>query len=629
MERDSEPVVRPYAVWLAALVPFCVYVWTTGASSYWLDSGEFTAAAIDLDIAHPPGHPLNSLWSKPFTLLPLGPLPFRVALAQGTASALALAALCVAFARSLLRVGLDVRAAREQLALGGTWLLASSYAFWFQSVRQEVYALQALLVCVSLERLTRAAELRARGQSDARPFYAAVLALGVGLANHHFISVLGIPAILLELALLSRRLGLRPWLVGLGLALLGLCGYAYLPLRASTLPPMDLGHPLALRELAWVVSAQVYARHVGLAAHQPLGERLLDLVVLIVDNLSWPVLLLALLGLYGLGRRRALWGLGWIWGVTAWVSLVGRALLNEVRGNPDVLGYMMPGFAALVGLALCGVAMMLGVIGRERFTRAVAMGTLLLAPLGFVLQSARASLADFHATDDFDTPRRRELPEGALLVLATPDSVFRHWDGQAVERLRPDVTLLPLPFIGYGASGGVLAARQPELAPLIRAYQEHDRLDVNALRALARTRPVRVEADATETLALYPYLVPEGLLFRLLPTPPALDEVRRAARDRSAAIARLLRELRTSRPPASLLAEEDEETRRKLLWILYVDALYYTSHGALELATTTTELALHIAPETSQLVALYRAIMVERAQRSSEGPIDIRPFLVH
>jgi hypothetical protein len=58
-----------------ALAAFAVYAATASGHGYWLDSGEFTAAAVALDIAHPPSHPLAQLWAKPFTLLPIGPLP--------------------------------------------------------------------------------------------------------------------------------------------------------------------------------------------------------------------------------------------------------------------------------------------------------------------------------------------------------------------------------------------------------------------------------------------------------------------------------------------------------------------------------------------------------------------------
>ena len=57
--RDQR--VRNASFALAVLVPLAAYVATLSGAGFWLDAGELTAAAVDLDIAHPPGHPLASL----------------------------------------------------------------------------------------------------------------------------------------------------------------------------------------------------------------------------------------------------------------------------------------------------------------------------------------------------------------------------------------------------------------------------------------------------------------------------------------------------------------------------------------------------------------------------------------
>src|SRR5690348_6770306 len=73
---------------LAGIVPFALYLSTLNASTYWLDSGEFVEASVNLDIAHPPGHPLTGLYGKLCSLLPFGSLALRVALGQAIAAAL-------------------------------------------------------------------------------------------------------------------------------------------------------------------------------------------------------------------------------------------------------------------------------------------------------------------------------------------------------------------------------------------------------------------------------------------------------------------------------------------------------------------------------------------------------------
>ncbi|MDB4988433.1 MAG: hypothetical protein JWN04_3611 [Myxococcaceae bacterium] len=606
-----------WATYAAAWLPLLVYAYTAAGHGYWLDSPEFTAAAVGLDIPHPPGHPLFSLWSKPFTLLPLGPLPYRVAVGEAVAAALALGAVQVAIARSLARSGLSHVTARSLLSLTATLTLAAAYGFWFQATRAEVYALEAMLVCCALERLTWLA--CSERVDDPRPLYAACLALGFGLANHHLIAILALPALGYALVQLVRARGLAV----LGMSLLagsaGLFCYAYLPLRAATYPLMDLGHPVSWRDFSWVVSAQVYARHIGSEALQPLGERFADLVVILAENFTLPVLPLALLGSYALLRSRRTWPLAYVWLVTVLSSLCGRAWLNPVRGNPDVLGYMMPGFAALLALAATGVATLLAalpstLVGRRILLCAVCLLTL-LGPAQVLREAERASLRSFHASDAVDDLRRRALPSRALVVLVTPDVVFRHWEGEVTEQLRHDVTMLPLPFVGYGGLDGVLAQRQPELRPLLDAYLARGELSDTLLRALARERPVFVELDTSTALPLLPYLVPEGLLFRVLPERPTTDVVVSAGQLRLRNQAELL--LR--------LADDlhDPETSKHLLWIRYVEALYFAWHGALELARASTADGLRLAPRTTQLLALRRALA-----QSSSVPFDVRPFLV-
>jgi hypothetical protein len=557
-----------WAAWLAGALPCAIYVCSAAGHSYWLDSGEFTAASIDLDIAHPPGHPLSALWGRAFCMLPLGPLAFRVAVGQAVASAFAAAALQVAFARTLRVLGQPAGLARTLLALGASWSVAFSYGFWFQAVRAEVYALQGMLICLAIERLVALAEgdlappaehALAAAQShasaaalrDVRPLYAASFYLGLGLANHHFMSVLAMPALAHGLWRALRSHGARAlgWTIGAGA--LGLTTYAYLPLRAAAAPPMDLGHPLGWREFLWVVSARVYARRIGTEATQPMGERFLDLVVILIEHFSYLGLPLALLGLYLSLRKRAWRPLCAVWGVVALISLCGRAWLNPVRANPDVLGYMIPGFAGFVALGLCGLVAVLSALPRA-LQRGAALGlgvlALGLAALQLACTHDEAALASFRATDAFDALRHAQLPADALLITTLPETTFRQWDAEASTRLRADVALLPAPFLNYGLSAEVYARREPALQPLIWHYGRTEELDGAALDRLQHDgRPLLVEADLRTSWPLFPRLLPEGLLYRVLPGPPAPEQLQTAARARAATLARLQAQLGAER----------------------------------------------------------------------------------
>ena len=85
-------------------MPWIAYVATCSAHAYWLDSGEFVAVSVRLDISHPPGHPLSALYGKFWSLLPIGALPLRVAVGQAAASALACVMACRACLALLRRL---------------------------------------------------------------------------------------------------------------------------------------------------------------------------------------------------------------------------------------------------------------------------------------------------------------------------------------------------------------------------------------------------------------------------------------------------------------------------------------------------------------------------------------------
>ena len=75
-------------------------------------------------------------------------------------------------------------------------------------------------------------------------------------------------------------------------------------------------------------------------------------------------------------------------------------------------------------------------------------------------------------------------------------------EAEAVSALRADVTLVPLPFLGYGGTAAVLAARTPEIAPLLDELARTGVLAADRLVALAATRPVFVELDPLQVGSL-------------------------------------------------------------------------------------------------------------------------------
>ncbi|MFK7985604.1 MAG: DUF2723 domain-containing protein [Sandaracinaceae bacterium] len=631
-----DPNVRLVAIALASGVPLVAYIATASAYSFWLDGGELTAQAVHLDIAHPPGHPLAGLVGKLFALLPLGPVPLRVALGQAACAAAAAGFLFSAFDTTVRAIGVARDRAAIPLALGGTWLVACSYAWWFQAVRPEVYALQALLVAIAIERVV--ALEAAWPTLDVRPLYVASLALGLGLANHHLVAFLALPAMAPTLARIYRARGVRPLLFAGGAVLLGLAAYLYLPVRAATGPPANLGDPTDPTRFFWVVSAQVYAHDMGTEAAQPLGERFLDVLSILGRNMGrvWDasdataeaaraltVLGLTFGGAYAILRTPGARRIGVVWALVLVVNLGARAWLGSVRQNPDILGYMMPGVAAVGALLTALLATAVARLGQrpDGTPRAVAV----LVCLGFgVLGVAQirasaedASLASFHATDDFDEPRIRRLPPNAVVVAHRPQTVFRHWDLVASEGARPDVTLVPMPFLGYPGVVDALIERDPEIAALIRGYLLEGELRQPDLQSLAARRPLLVEMDVRVPEELYETLVPSGLYYEVVDGGATDTDVLEAVGPHQATVDVLYSRL-GSREPNRL------ETQGHLVWLHYTDTLYYSALGSRDAARESLGRGLRLTPSSTELVGLGEQL----SDLEAEGPIDISPFVV-
>ena len=76
-----------------------------------------------------------------------------------------------------------------------------------------------------------------------------------------------------------------------------------------------------------------------------------------------------------------------------------------------------------------------------RACKSIALPVLALFNLTYALE--RSSLAEFQATDSVDDQRIRSLPPRSIVIETMPQTVFRHWELDAVERARPDVAQVP------------------------------------------------------------------------------------------------------------------------------------------------------------------------------------------
>jgi len=189
------------------------------------DSAEMQWVPYTLGVLHATGYPLYTLlgwaWSH---AIPTGTVAYRM-----NAFSAVVGAGAVALAYMLARWGNGslVSAAVTALALLASPLL------WSQAVIAEVYALHTLVVISILYLLVRWMQDRQEGRPKADGWLlAAALVGGLGLA-HHRTTLLLAPAALVFVFLVDRTIWRRGrlWLKALGLLLLGLLPYLYIPWR--------------------------------------------------------------------------------------------------------------------------------------------------------------------------------------------------------------------------------------------------------------------------------------------------------------------------------------------------------------------------------------------------------------
>ncbi|MCP5105011.1 MAG: DUF2723 domain-containing protein, partial [bacterium] len=211
-----------------------VYIFTLAPTVYFGDSGELTAAAYNLGIAHPPGYPLYLLLGKLFMLLvPFGDPAMRMNL---------LSAVFASSAAVLIYLINRISAHGCLISVLVSLIGAFSFTFWSQAVVAEVYTLAALFFC-TLVYLT----LLWLKNRDQRLLLLLALAAGLALTHHVIIAVF-YPVFLIFILLNQPhppRL-LKDWKLvtkAVCLFLLPLLLYLYLPLRSASNPLNDWGNP--------------------------------------------------------------------------------------------------------------------------------------------------------------------------------------------------------------------------------------------------------------------------------------------------------------------------------------------------------------------------------------------------
>lgn len=238
---------------LIFLAAFGVYLWTLHPTiSPYRDSGDLIVASYTVGVAHPPGYPLYALSGKIFSeMIPWGNVAYRLNIMSAVfgAAAAAFAALAV-----LELAGPNLWAALAAL------LLAFSPAFWRLSQVSEMYSLNAAFTALLFWLCAAFYRMPAGEKAENRLVFLYLLAFtgGIATGNHPTVYFLFAHPVLAWMLWRSKFYSLKDYFFAGLFFLAGFSVYLFLPVRSSTNPLSDWGHPAALENFFRVITRADY-----------------------------------------------------------------------------------------------------------------------------------------------------------------------------------------------------------------------------------------------------------------------------------------------------------------------------------------------------------------------------------
>ncbi len=256
---------------LLILISFAVYLMTMSRSVGFTDSGELATVVYTLGIAHPTGYPLFTLLGRCWSMIPFpGEEILRLNALCALLTAVAVGIffkVTIAFRRSSTLF--HSRNRKQDGTSDSAFLFASvlaslivgfSTTFWSQAVEFEVYALHLVLVLLTMWAFICGIDEQVKEQLQiSRKLFLFAFILGLSFSNH-MTTILLAPGFLW---LYFHVFGYNKTSFGrtftmVPMFLLGLSIYFYLPVRSSSHPLLDWGHPATLERLFWHISGKQF-----------------------------------------------------------------------------------------------------------------------------------------------------------------------------------------------------------------------------------------------------------------------------------------------------------------------------------------------------------------------------------
>lgn len=437
---------------LILLLPGVVYFLTLAPTVSFIDSGELAVVCQTLGIAHPTGYPLYTLLGGVFTLIPLKSIIFRLNL-------FSLISICLTnlfLFLILLQLSRLVAAPREKSlriwgSLIGTLVFSFTPTLWSQATTNEVYSLnilfQTLIVYLSLLWYNRVRAGMAK-ESD-KLLFLLVFLFGLSFGNHMSVLLLfpGLAFLILTSKGKEIFVSKRFWTV-VGVFLLGLTIYLYLPVRAAQKPLFNWGDPVNFANFIRHVSGWQYRVWMFSESLGELWGNLKNFCSLCYRGFGIHLLIIGLLGAYKLLRGN----------LRIFLFLTALLCANIIYGInysiADIDPYFLPSFLVLAIMVGSGVFWILYLLRKllfeslpqsnnKYFLKNLSFLCLIILPLIPLIMdySQQDRSRDYLAYERAKNILRSVKKDAIILT-----NVWDHYSPwlylRYAENLRPDVTVL-------------------------------------------------------------------------------------------------------------------------------------------------------------------------------------------
>jgi hypothetical protein len=599
------------SITLLAVMVLAGYLATMSPDIQWLDSSELQAAAVLLDIAHPPGEPLYAIVTHAMRFVPIGSLAFRVTVVTALCGLLAVLTVYRILTRITVLVIKKTDWRAQLLALGLTVFMAFSHGTWIQNTRSEVYSLNFLLLAIILNlclcAMIKVGDSTRQSQNDSGQYdgffkYICLVSFLLGLAsgNHSLLISLMAPAILIFLILPNlSRLRFSGLLLCCLFFFIGLSVYLYLILRASASPPINWGNPDSFERLVWMISGKMFQKSFHITMGQ-LTINFRETMFILMAQVTPVLFFIGILGLWMIVRRHLILG-GFLICLLVFnlISVVTQEVF--IGANPDLLGYLLLSNLIIVVGVYWFCTEVLRIFGTTKKTATKSIAAIIIWVLLIVLtfsglpeKLTKVDKHDSYSANLFGKAILNSAGLNGVIITSNIATYFTTGYLQNVERYREDIMIIHHPFLVFDWYVENLRKNYPRLQSISPQLFK----SVDDLLPYLKDGSIYFELGLGISDHLIPHLLPHGLVFEYYHQNQPLHK-EAIVRQRS----------RKQKIDDILTAEKnDVQALKTIFWHHYCNGIFYAKREFYDQARWEFERSLALSPKDKDIALLIRQL---------------------